>query len=57
LQLSRNWDDWSTFSDSSFNEFLDITLLSNATSSIFNNDIDFVLNNNNLIKVHNLDSS
>jgi hypothetical protein len=49
LQLSRNGNNWSSFSNCSIDELPDIALLSNATSRIFNNNIYFVLNDNDLI--------
>jgi hypothetical protein len=52
--LSRNREDWGTFSNCSIDEFFDIFLLSDTLVLILNNDVNFVLYDNNLIEVHNL---
>jgi len=52
--LSRNRKDWCTFGDCSIDEFFDIFLLSDTLVLILNNDVNFVLYDDNLIEVHNL---
>ena len=52
--LSRNREDWCSFCDCSIDEFFDILLLSDTLVLILDDDIDFVLYDDNLIEVHDL---
>ena len=52
--LRRDWEDWSSLSHGTVDELLDVLLLLDAAVDILDNDVDFVLNNDNLVEVHDL---
>jgi hypothetical protein len=55
-QLSRNRDNGGSFCDSALDKFLNIVLLLDAGVGVVNDDVDFVLQNYDLVQVHDLNS-
>jgi hypothetical protein len=54
--LRGDWDNWRTFSDCAGNKLLDVFVLLDTFLLIANDNVDFVLQDYDLIEVHNLDS-
>lgn len=56
-KLGGDGEDWSSLSNSTVDELLDIRLLFDASVCIFDDNINFILQNNDLVEVHDLDGS
>ena len=53
LELGRYWDDWSLLTDGILDEVLNLFVVFNSLLLLFENNINLVLQNDNVLKLHN----